>query len=169
MKRITPATALLFTASALMPGVASAGQPSPPAQGTWDDCNLTPVVRMAGPNAIVSVDITENFQGTMEGSYVGTERDVVTAEGSVLFHGHGVFTGSIDGRTGTATYRYTGSLRPGEQSFNATWVLIGKTGELASATGHGTFEGTGIDNWDPKCDGGEYAGTYQGAFRFVRQ
>jgi hypothetical protein len=166
MKRLTTATALLFAASVLMPGVASAGQGSQ--SGTWDDCNLNPVIRMAGPNAIVSVDITENFQGTMEGTYVGTERDVVTAAGSVLFHGSGVFTGTINDRTGTAVYRYTGSLRPGEERFTARWVMIGTTGELASSTGHGTFEGTQIPNVNLSCDGGEYGGTYQGAFRFAR-
>jgi hypothetical protein len=80
----------------------------------------------------VTIGITENFQGSMSGTYVGTERDVVYANGSATFHGNGVFTGTIAGRTGTASYRYEGVFPVGSPSFHANWVLIGKTGGLAS-------------------------------------
>ena len=70
------------------------------------------------------------------------ERDVVYANGSATFHGNGVFMGTIAGRTGTASYRYEGVFPVGSPSFHANWVLIGKTGELASANGQGTFGGT---------------------------
>ena len=64
--------------------------------------------------------------------------------------------------------RLRGSLCPGEERFTARCALIGKAGGLASVTSRGIFEGTAIDVTDPRCDGGEYAGTYQGAFRFAR-
>ena len=51
------------------------------ASGTWDDCNFAPVFRAAGPNTVETVGITENFFGTLLGTYAGTERDLVYADG----------------------------------------------------------------------------------------
>src|SRR5713101_1476022 len=76
--------------------------------GTWDDCNFAPLFRAAGPNTVVTVGITENFFGDLVGTYAGTERDVVNADGTATFHGSGIFTGTVAGRFGTATYRYEG-------------------------------------------------------------
>lgn len=89
----------------------------------------------------MTVGITENFQGTLSGTYVGTERDFVYSDGSATFHGSGVFTGTIAGQTGTATYRYVG-VAPASVAFHANWVMVGQTGGLASAVGQGTFGGT---------------------------
>lgn len=68
---------------------------------------------------------------------MGTERDVVYADGSATFHGSGMFTGNVAGRSGTATYSYEG-IAPAGQA-RATWVLVGLTGSLASVKGHATF------------------------------
>src|SRR5204862_6521337 len=43
------------------------------ASGTWDDCNFAPVFRAAGPNTVETVGITENFFGTLSGTYAGTD------------------------------------------------------------------------------------------------
>src|SRR5437879_6465514 len=56
------------------------------ASGTWDDCNFAPVFRGAGANTVETVGITENFFGTLLGTYAGTERDVIYADGSATFH-----------------------------------------------------------------------------------
>ena len=165
MNRILLALALVAATALLSPGVAAAGSP-PPATGTWDDCNFAPVVRTAGPNTIVTIGITENFQGSLSGTYVGTERDVVYANGSATFHGNGVFTGTIAGRTGTASYRYEGVFPVGSPSFHANWVLIGQTGGLASANGQGTFGGV-FGEITEACDGGTYFGTYQGQIQLT--
>jgi hypothetical protein len=153
----------LVALAALAPSVAAASSSS--TSGTWDDCNFAPVVSSAGPNLVVSIGITENFQGPLNGSYVGTERDVVYANGSATFHGSGVFTGTIDGRTGTATYRYEG-VAPAGAAFRANWVLIGRTGGLAAAQGQGTFTG-GFDGVSDVCDGGLYSGMYEGQIRMA--
>ena len=131
------------------------------ASGTWDDCNFAPVFRAAGPNLAVAVGITENFFGPLEGTYIGTENDVVYIDGSATFHGSGTFTGNVAGRSGTATYRYEGTA-PAGQPFHATWVLVGETGSLASVKGHGTFGG-GFDGVSTACDGGIFSGSYEGA------
>ena len=140
---------------------ALAGAAPVAASGTWDDCNFAPVFRAAGPNLVGSVGITENFFGTLDGTYVGTERDVVHADGSANFHGSGVFTGNVAGRSGTATYRYEGTAPAGQQA-SATWVLIGMTGSLASVKGHGTFVAS-FDGVSIACDAGIFSGSYEGA------
>ena len=131
------------------------------ASGTWDDCNFAPDFRAAGPNAVGTVGITENFFGTLNGTYAGTERDVIYADGSATFHGSGTFTGTVAGRSGTGTYRYEG-IGPAGQPFRATWVFVGETGSLASVRGHGTFGGN-FDGVSGACDGGIFSGTYEGA------
>jgi Protein of unknown function (DUF3224) len=141
------------------PAVASAAPLA--ASGTWDDCNFAPDFRAAGPNAVGTVGITENFFGTLNGTYAGTERDVIYADGSATFHGSGIFTGTVAGRSGTGTYLYEG-VAPAGQPFRATWVLVGETGSLASVRGHGTFGGN-FDGVSGACDGGIFSGTYEGA------
>ena len=131
------------------------------ASGTWDDCNFAPSLRAAGPNTVVTLGITENFFGTLLGTYAGTERDVVYADGSATFHGSGIFTGNVAGRSGTATYRYEG-IAPASQPFHATWVLVGETGSLASVKGHGTFGGS-FNGVTDACDAGIFSGSYEGS------
>jgi hypothetical protein len=131
------------------------------ASGTWDDCNFAPVFRAAGPNLVGTVGITENFFGTLDGTYVGTERDVVYADGGATFHGSGIFTGSVMGQSGTATYSYEG-IAPAGQQARATWVLVGATGSLASVKGHGTFDGS-FDGVSGACEAGIFSGSYEGA------
>ena len=161
MNRLLRAFALFASIAMLAPAAVAAGSPSQ--SGTWDDCNFAPIVSTAGPNTIVTIGITENFYGPMSGTYVGTERDVVYADGSASFHGGGLFSGTIAGRTGTATFRYEGVF-PIDAPFHANWVLIGQGGGLASASGHGTFEGTFGEITDA-CDAGTYSGSYEGTWR----
>ena len=160
MNRILRAFALIATIALLAPAAVATKSPM---SGTWDDCNFAPVVSTTGPNTIVTIGITENFYGPMAGTYVGTERDVVYADGSATFHGSGVFSGTIAGVSGTATYRYEGVF-PTDAPFHATWVLVGQSGGLASATGHGTFGGT-FGEITAACDAGTYSGSYQGTVR----
>lgn len=161
MKQQRLAAVAAVLAMMVVPATASAATPTA-ASGSWDDCNIAPVVRAGGPNLTVWVGITENFSGTMVGTYAGTERDQVYADGSATFHGAGTFTGSVNGKSGTASYTYEG-VAPAGQPFTATWTLIGKTGALAKVKGSGAFGGSFIDV-SAECDGGIYAGTYAGAF-----
>jgi hypothetical protein len=130
------------------------------ALGTWDDCNFAPVVRVAGPNVVVTIGITENFDGSLEGTYAGTEYDSVKADGGATFHGSGIFTGNVAGRYGTATYRYEGLTR--SNKFHATWVLTGLSDSLASVNGHGTWTAS-FDGTSDECDVGLFSGTYEGS------
>ena len=50
--------------------------------GAWKDCNFAPLVREAGPPMVVIVGITQDFTGTLDGTYTGSERDVIQGDGS---------------------------------------------------------------------------------------
>jgi hypothetical protein len=71
-----------------------------PALGAWDDCNFGPALCFPGPNTVATIGITGNFDGSLDGKYEGSERDVVTADGSATFHGSGIFTGTVSASRG---------------------------------------------------------------------
>ena len=157
-----------------LPLVASADKTDIPATGTWIDCNIAPQVRIAGPNTFVSIGIKEIFQGAMEGTFECTEYDVVRSDGTGTFRGAGIFTGTIlagtvNERSGTAVFSYSGEFGP--EGGLAKWSLVGLTGSLASAKGDGTFDGHYVEEGDEnglfcdECDGGVFAGNYEGTFK----
>jgi hypothetical protein len=147
----------------VMVAPASANPARVNANGTWNDCNFGAFPRTAGPNVGVNVNITQNFLGTLDGKYVGTEFDVVKADGSVEFHGSGIFTGGVAGTHATGTYRYEGMSRANK--FHATWVLTGVTDELhAPVAGNGTWTG-GFDGVSNECPDGLFSGGYEGSVK----
>jgi hypothetical protein len=162
MKRIV-VLMLVFVMMFVVVAPASADAPRANAEGTWDDCNFGAVIRAAGPNVVVTVNITQNFFGTLEGTYVGTEFDVVKSNGSVVFHGSGIFTGKVAGTPATGTYRYEGIARANK--FHATWVLTGVTDELlAPVAGNGTWTAQ-FDGVSDECPDGLFSGTYEGSVK----
>jgi len=154
---------VVFMMMLVMVAPASADAARVNANGTWNDCNFGAVVRAAGPNLVVNVNITQNFFGTLDGKYVGTEFDVVKADGSVAFHGSGNFTGGVAGTPATGTYRYEGIVRANK--FHATWVLTGVTDELlAPVAGNGTWTAQ-FDGVSDVCPDGLFSGTYEGSVK----
>lgn len=165
MKKVRLHLLLMATVAAItFPAVTSAGPPK--ASGTWVDCNFAPLVREAGPPTIVTVGITQDFSGTLNGTYTGSERDVIQGDGSATFQDGGIFTGTIAGRSGTATFRYDG-IAPVGQPAQATWVLEGLTESLDKVKGHGTFGGSFVDVSDG-CPAGIFSGTYEGTLNHGR-
>jgi hypothetical protein len=109
------------------------------------------------------VTITEQYTGTLSGSYVGTERIIVRADGSATFIGRGVFTGSVGQQTGSAQMRYTGTASASGVGL-AHWEMYNGSGGLARVHGQGTFEATGLEP-TPQC-AIPYGGTYSGQIHF---
>jgi hypothetical protein len=154
-RHLTAALGIAFVAlailAALLPLPASqAGEsrgngPSAPgfiaASGPWVDCNVVTDFKQVGRNLIITVDITETFSGTLDGCYTGTERDVVYRNGSATFHGSGIFTGVVNGQSGTMVMIYEGTANA-QGVASANWVLEQGTGGLTNLHGQGTFEGT---------------------------
>lgn len=143
------------------------------ASGHWIDCNIVTDFKQVGPNQIITVNISETFYGTLEGCYAGTERDVVYKNGSATFHGRGIFTGVVNGQSGTMVMTYEGTVNT-QGVGSAHWVLGRGTGGLGNLHGQGTFDGILValqtsrcTPADPTvCDGGMYGGSYSGNLHF---
>ncbi|MCX6080711.1 MAG: hypothetical protein NTW32_14360 [Chloroflexi bacterium] len=157
---------VVFMMMFVMVAPASAGPARVAANGTWNDCNFGAVARTAGPNVVVTINITQNFFGTLDGKFVGTEVDVVKADGSAEFRGSGIFTGGVAGTGASGTYRYEGIARANK--FHATWVLTGVTDELlAPVAGNGNWTGQ-FDGVSDQCADGLFSGTYEGSVKVGR-
>jgi hypothetical protein len=100
-----------------------------PASGEFFPCfNFAAPPRQAGDNTIITFDVTVTATGTLTGSGIGTELDVIHPDGSITLHGILLFTGSIEGRSGTLLFTYEG---------------IGN-----AVTGHETLHGVGGQGTD---------------------
>ena len=116
---------------------AQAAQPIP-ASGSSTDCEHVISQQSSGPNTIITLSITACFHGTFEGTWVGTERDVFSADGTGTVQGSGIFSGTVNGRSGTMVFSYEVSIsRSGEVSH---WLVDQGTGGLAGLHGQGTTQ-----------------------------
>ena len=111
-----------------------------PIPATFDstDCEHVISVRTVGPNTIITSSITGCFHGTIVGTFVGTERDVIHPNGTVTGQASGVFSGTVNGRSGTCVFSLEVSI-----SRNGTvthWVVDQGTGGLAGLHGQGTTQ-----------------------------
>ena len=120
-----------------------------PASGSTTDCEHVISVRTAGGNTIITLEITACFHGTFDGTWVGTERDVFRADGTGTVQGSGVFSGTVNGRSGTMVFSYQVSIsRNGEVTH---WVVDQGTGGLAGLHGQGTDQE--VSENGPGCPG----------------
>lgn len=173
LRNLAFAALMTLTGFTALEAARAVDAPSFPTEGTWADCNIVTGVRQAGPLLRITVDISQTFTGTLEGGYVGTEDVTVFPDGTATFTGEGTFTGSVNGRTGRAGYRYEGTV-DAQGVGAATWSLDKGTDELEKLGGKGTFSGTGISlrltrftPADPTvCDGGMYGGNYDGTLSY---
>jgi Protein of unknown function (DUF3224) len=110
-----------------------------PASGSTTDCEHVISVRTAGQNTIITSSITTCFHdGTFEGTWVGTERDVIHPNGTLTGQASGVFSGTVNGRSGTCVFSLVVSItRNGDVTH---WVVDQGTGDLAGLHGQGTFQ-----------------------------
>ncbi len=103
--------------------------------------------RSADGNTIVLFNVIFNVTGPLRGTLNATERDVIhnaTGTVSVTFHGRGMFTGTVDGRSGTDTINYVG--RGNSTVVQGQFVVLSGTEGLSNLRAQGTFEsklGTG--------------------------
>ena len=107
---------------------------------------------------IITFNINGTSTGTISGSVVGTELDVVHRDGSITLHGTFLFTGSVDGRSGTMlfTYEGIGNAVTGHETLR----FVGRegTGDLAGVYANVTAEGD-VGAPEPGCNLSG-AGTY---------
>src|SRR2546428_4708396 len=130
--------ALAIIGAGLMLPSAEAGKPEP-ASGTFSPCFHITSVRQAGPDTIVTFSVTAMLTGTLTGSAIFTERDVIHPDGSVTFQGSGVFTDQSGCGSVLATYAGPGRNVDGSESAD----LVGSqgTGRYLGVPAEGTFHG----------------------------
>jgi hypothetical protein len=138
--------------------------PSFPAIGSWTDCNVVTDTKSFGPNTILTLSVTKTFTGTFIGSFTGTEYDFVHADGSAVFYGSGIFTGTVNGKSGTFAMNYIGRSTS-ENSFDAHWIIHDGTGDLIHLYGDGTLAGTA--GTSTVACAIPFSGTYQGQLFFA--
>jgi hypothetical protein len=106
-----------------------------PASGSTTDCEHVISQQIVGSNTITILEITTCSHGTLEGTWVGTERDVFRADGTGTAQASGFFSGTVNGRSGTMVFSYHVTI-----SLNGAvshWVLNQGTGDLAGLHGQG--------------------------------
>ena len=145
---------------------AEAARPEP-ASGEFFPCfNYAGPPRQVGENLIITFNISgASSNGTFIGSVEGTELDVVHRDGSITLHGTFLFTGSVNGRSGTMLFSYEGIGNA--VTGHETLRFVGRqgTGGLAGIYANLTAEGdVGAPN--PGCDLSG-AGTYTGHVVFA--
>jgi len=158
---------LVFPSSAADRAGHATGTPAP-ASGEFFPCfNYAAPPRQVGENVIVTFNISGTATGTVAGSVVGTELDVVHPDGSITLHGNALFTGSVDGRSGTMVFSYEGIGNA--VTGHETLRFVGRrgTGDLAGIYANVTAEGD-IGAPEPGCDLSG-VGTYTGHVVFARR
>jgi hypothetical protein len=119
-----------------------------PATINSTDCEHVISVQTVGPTTIITLSETACFHGTFEGTWVGTERDVIHPNGTVSLQASGVFSGTVNERSGTCVTSAEASLtRNGDVTH---WVVDQGTGDLAGLHGQGTTQGDAIEH-GPGC------------------
>lgn len=157
----------LVIAGALSTLPSAEANPREPASGEFFPCfNFAGPPRQVGENVIITFNISGTSTGTVAGSVVGTELDVVHPDGSITLHGSFLFTGSVNGRSGTMlfTYEGIGNAVTGHETLR----FVGRQGtsDLAGAYVNVTAEGD-VGAPSPGCDVSG-AGTYAGSVIFAR-
>jgi hypothetical protein len=138
-----------------------------PASGEFFPCfNYAGPPRQVGDNLIVTFNISGTSTGTFTGSVIGTELDVVHRDGSITLHGAGLFTGSVNGRSGTMllTYEGIGNAVTGHETLRFT--ARQGTDDLAGVYAELSAEGD-VGAPEPGCDLSG-TGTYTGQVMFAR-
>jgi Protein of unknown function (DUF3224) len=143
--------------------------PPVPAHGYSNDCENLISMQHHGPNTIILLSITAAFTGTFDGTWAGTERDVIHADGSGMVHGSGVFSGSVNVngsiRSGTMTFSYVVIFPPNGTEVTH-WVVDQGTGDLAGIHGQGTTPNDEETGPTEDCPWDTFLVEYDGQIQF---
>ena len=146
---------------------AEASGPPFPANGEFFPCfNYAGPPRQVGENLIITFNVTGTSTGTVTGSFVGTEMQVVHPDGSINLHGSVVETGSIGNNSGTFIFTYEGIGNAVTGHETVRFVGTQGTGNLTGVYVNVSAEGD-IGAPSPGCNLSG-AGTYSGHLLFAR-
>jgi hypothetical protein len=109
-----------------------------PVRGSSTDCEHVISQQIFGSDTITILEITTCFHGTLDGTGVGTERDLFHADGTGAILGISFFSGTVNGRSGTMVLTYQVSITPNGNVSH--WMVDQGTGDLAGVHGQGTTQ-----------------------------
>jgi len=119
---------------------------------------LTPVsIRVADDNTFIDYTYVERWQGTIDGTRVGSGSLVIHPDGSVNAQASGVFTGTIAGRSGTALLR-----------ISVSGTLVSAAGNFSMTDGTGGLAGVHAEGTDAAFPTGptSFGATYSAVVHF---
>ena len=88
-------------------------------------------VRPVGDNLIIELNATASYTGSLVGTSTINGRLIAHADGSASYHDVEVFTGTLNGVSGTITFGYNDS----DLAVHATATILDATGGLAGLHG----------------------------------
>jgi hypothetical protein len=159
----------LAAAGALFTLPSATGDTRLMATGSWTDCEHVISVTPYPGYDVVTLNITSTYTGTFDGTWVGTEEDVVYPDGYFTVHAEGTFTGSVAGSSGTVRLTYyaavppTGGITPKPGS---PWYVDQGTGALAGLRGKGMWVDFHHLGPTPECDD-SFSSRYVGEISFA--
>ena len=136
--RLRPPVVLLVVAAIGFSASAAPASPPSPVSGSYVYTDSWfESFRSAGGNAIIELRATVEYTGTFTGTSEVHGKLIVHADGSANFHDVEVFTGTVNGVSGTVTFNLAGS-NDSELNVKATSTIVSATGDLAGL--HGTLK-----------------------------
>ena len=94
-------------------------------------------------NVFISADADEKFTGTFDGTAYDVFTMVIHPEGFITGRGRTLFSGTVEGRSGTLVIQWVGNTKNDLAYWWFMWVILSGTGELANLRGQGTCWGPG--------------------------
>src|SRR6266571_1631025 len=127
-------TLLLSTVSAATPTTVT---------GAFTTSATNTGVRIVDGNLIVTQTLTIVTAGDFAGTLAGQDTVILLSSGNGSFFGAGVFTGTVLGRSGSATVSFTGTFTgfPTLPALQGQTVFYNGAGGLSNLEAHGTIQG----------------------------
>ena len=146
MKKVFISTVLAVLLVILITGIGLAALPRAEASGTFITTSTTIQNAMDDKfNTIIDLSSTVTYTGAFEGTSTLQGTLVIHRDDNADFKGVETFTGLVNGRPGTLTFKFEGSSNL-YQAIQIKNIITSGTGELASLRGELSKAGITKDN-----------------------
>lgn len=112
------------------------------ATGTITVVSFTPTgAKTAGRYTILTGTFIHSYAGNFVGTDVAPVTIIVHPSGAFDFYLLSMFTGAVNGKSGTMTILFVGKAEGFGMAAKGLWIILSGTGDLANLHGQGRFEG----------------------------
>ena len=152
MRRMLSAAVMMCTIALLSTLLTAVyATPSEPVSGSFDYTFEITGMRGADGNTFLYATEWEDWEGDFTGTSVAVFRVEMFRSGFWNVWLRSTFTGTVNGKSGTAVIQLVGKKSSGEDWYGQ-WVILSGTGDLANLRGQGTWWGPGYRS-DTKIPG----------------